>query len=250
MPIKIHYKEGTFMKINIAICDDNKIFCNQLKEFIERYNHDNDTSCEVNSFNSGITLLEQYTDDYKIIILDIEMEGMNGIETALEIRKKNQKVIMWFLTVSEAYVMEGYKAEAFRYLIKPLSYEEFSKQFEESIKWVEEKYVTPIVVEYKNDTYHLEEDDILFIEVYGHKLIYHLHNKPITTIDSLKNIENQLSKSSFVRIHRSYLINLKKVKTFNKVEIIMQNNEKVPISKYKEKEFKQAYTQFWGKILG
>ncbi|KAB1441254.1 LytR/AlgR family response regulator transcription factor [Candidatus Galacturonibacter soehngenii] len=238
------------MKINIAICDDNKIFCNQLKEFIERYSHDNDTRCKVSSFNSGIELLEQYTDDYKIIILDIEMEGMNGIETALEIRKKNQKVIMWFLTVSEAYVMDGYKAEAFRYLIKPLSYEEFAEQFKESIKWVEEKYVTPIIVEYKNETYHLEEDDILFIEVYGHKLIYHLHNKPITTIDSLKNIETKLSKSSFVRIHRSYLINLKKVKTFNKVEIIMQNNEKVPISKYKEKEFKQAYTQFWGKILG
>lgn len=238
------------MKINIAICDDNKIFCNQLKEFIERYNLDNGTNCEVNSFNSGIELLEQYTDDYKIIILDIEMEGMNGIETAMEIRKNNQKVIIWFLTVSEAYVMDGYKAEAFRYLIKPLSYEEFSKQFEESIKWVAEKYVTPIVIEYKNETYHLEEDDILFIEVYGHKLIYHLYDQPITTIDSLKNIESQLSKSGFVRIHRSYLINLKKVKTFNKVEIIMQNDEKVPISKYKEKEFKQAYTQFWGKILG
>lgn len=238
------------MKINIAICDDNKIFCNQLKEFIERYNRTNDANCEVSSFNSGIELLEQYTDDYKIIILDIEMEGMNGIETALEIRKKNQKVIIWFLTVSEAYVMEGYKAEAFRYLIKPLSYEEFSNQFQESIKWVEEKYVSPIVVEYKNETYHLEEDDILFIEVYGHKLIYHLQDEPITTIDSLKNIETQLSKSNFVRIHRSYLINLKKVKTFNKAEIIMQNNEKVPISKYKEKEFKQAYTHFWGKILG
>lgn len=238
------------MKINIAICDDNKIFCNQLKEFIERYNHDNDARCEVSSFNSGIELLEQYTDDYKIIILDIEMEGMNGIETALEIRKKNQKVIIWFLTVSEAYVMDGYKAEAFRYLLKPLSYEEFSEQFKESIKWVEEKFVTPIVVEYKNETYHLEEDDILFIEVYGHKLIYHLQNQPISAMDSLKNIESKLSKSSFVRIHRSYLINLRKVKTFNKVEIIMENNEKVPISKYKEKEFKQAYTQFWGKILG
>lgn len=238
------------MKINVAICDDNKYFCSQLKEFIDQYNKDRGMVCEVDVFNSGIKLLEQYTNDYKIIILDIEMKGMNGIETALEIRKKNQKVIIWFLTVSEEYMLDGYKAEAFRYLIKPLSYEEFSKQFEDSIKWVEQKYVRPIVVEYKNETYHLEEDDILFIEVYGHKLIYHLLDEAITAIDSLKNIESRLSKTSFVRIHRSYLINLKKVKTFNKSEVVMQNNERVPISKYKEKEFKQAYTQFWGKMLG
>ncbi|WP_099466756.1 LytR/AlgR family response regulator transcription factor [Konateibacter massiliensis] len=238
------------MKIKIAICDDNEIFCNQIKEFILRYNKENKANCEVSTFCSGFDLLGQYTEEYKFIILDIEMEGMNGIETALEIRKKNQKVIIWFLTVSEAYIMEGYKAEAFRYLLKPLSYEVFEEQFTTSLSWVEEKYVRPIVVEYKNETYHLEEDDILFIEVFGHKLIFHLQDKAITSIDSLRNIETMLNKSSFVRIHRSYLINLKKVKTFNKTEIIMHNNERVPISKYKEKEFKQCYTQFWGKIIG
>lgn len=237
------------MNINVAICDDNEVFCNQLKGFVEQYTQENNINCEVSCFNSGVDLLGQYTDEYKIIILDIEMEELNGIDTALEIRKKNQKVIIWFLTVSESYVMEGYKAEAFRYLIKPISYEEFSKQFQESIEWVEQKYVRPIVVEFKNETYYLEEEDILFIEVFGHKLIYHLENESIMSIDSLKNIESELSKLSFVRIHRSYLINLKKVKTFNKTEVIMQNQEKVPISKYKEKEFRQAYTKFWGGIL-
>jgi DNA-binding LytR/AlgR family response regulator len=238
------------MKIHIAICDDNKIFCSQLNSFIQRFNKDNNINCEVNIFSSGIELLCQYTDEYKIIILDIEMYGMNGIETALEIRKKNQKVIIWFLTVSESYVMEGYKAEAYKYLIKPLTYEEFSKEFSDSIRWMEEKYVSPIVVEYKNEIFNLEADDILFIEVFGHKLIYHLQEEAITTIDTLKNIEVELRKSNFLRIHRSYLVNLKKVKTFNKIEVIMQNNERIPISKYKEKEFKEAYTHLWGKMLG
>ncbi|WP_181899190.1 LytR/AlgR family response regulator transcription factor [Lachnotalea glycerini] len=238
------------MKVNVAICDDNEIFCNQIKEFIERFNKENNTNCEVSTFNSGFDLLGQYTAEYKIIILDIEMKGMNGIETALEIRKKNQKVIIWFLTVSKDYMLEGYKAEAFRYLIKPLSYDDFAKEFDESIRWVDEKYVRPIIVEYKNETYHLETNDILFIEVFGHKLIYHLLNEKITTIDTLKNIEIELCKLNFVRIHRSYLINLKKVKTFNRNEVVMKNNERIPISKYKEKDFKEAYTHLWGKILG
>lgn len=237
------------MKINIAICDDNEVFCNQLNAFIDKFSQENDMNFEVSTFNSGLELLCQYTDEYKIIMLDIEMKGMNGIETALEIRKKNQKVIIWFLTVSELYIMEGYKAEAYRYLIKPLTYEQFSKEFEESIKWMEEKYLSPIVVEFRNKTYHLEANDILFIEVFGHKLIYHLNDEAITAIDTLNNIELELQKSNFLRIHRSYLINLKKVKTFSKSEVVMENNEKVPISKYKEKEFREAYTHLWGKIL-
>lgn len=238
------------MKINIAICDDNIIFCTQLNGYIDRFSKENNTNCEVSAFSSGLELLCQYTDEYKIIILDIEMKGLSGIETALEIRKKNQKVIIWFLTVSESYVMDGYRAEAYKYLIKPLTYEEFSKEFSDSISWMEEKYISPIVVEYKNKTYNLDADDILFIEVYGHKLIYHLSEEAITTIDTLKNIEFELRKSNFLRIHRSYLVNLKKVKTFNRNEVVMQNNEQIPISKYKEKEFKEAYTRLWGKILG
>lgn len=238
------------MKVNIAICDDNEVFCNQLKGFIDRFSQENDRNCEVSMFNSGFDLLCQYTDEYKIIMLDIEMNGINGIETALEIRKKNQKVIIWFLTVSESYVMEGYKAEAYRYIIKPLTYERFSKEFSDSIKWMEEKYVRTIVVEFNYKTYHLEASDILFIEVIGHKLIYHLADESITSIDSLCNIEMELQQSNFFRIHRSYLINLRKVKTFSKSEVVMQNNEKIPISKYKEKEFKEAYTHLWGTILG
>jgi DNA-binding LytR/AlgR family response regulator len=206
--------------------------------------------CKVSRFYSGEELLCNYSEEYKIIILDIEMGGMSGIETAMEIRKKNHKAIIWFLTVSEAYILEGYKAEAFRYLLKPLSYEEFYKEFNESLRWMAEKFVKPIVVEYKNETYHFEPEDIHFIEVFGHKLVFHLNDQAITTIDSLSSIEGKLQTSDFLRIHRSYLVNLKKVKTFSRNEIVMQNNEKVPISKYKEKEFREAYTQLWGKILG
>ncbi|MFA9377723.1 MAG: LytR/AlgR family response regulator transcription factor [Lachnotalea sp.] len=238
------------MKINVAICDDNTMFCTQLNNFIERFNEEYNTNCEVEIFNSGFELLCQYTDEFKIIILDIEMEGINGIETALEIRKKNQKVIIWFLSVSTSYIMEGYKAEAYRYLIKPLSYEEFLKEFCASIKWMEEKYYSSIVVEYKNKTYYLDSNDILFIEVFGHNLIYHLMNEAVTGKDTMNNIEIELQKFNFLRIHRSYLINLKKVKTFSKTEVVMLNNKRIPISKYKEKEFKEAYTQLWGKILG
>jgi DNA-binding LytR/AlgR family response regulator len=238
------------MGIHIAICDDNKIFCSQLNNFIERYNLENNTECEVSMFYSGVELLSHYSDEYKMFMLDIEMEGINGIETAMEIRKKNQKVIIWFLTVSESYVIEGYKAEAYRYLIKPLNYEEFEKEFSVSIKWMEEKYINPIVVKFNNETYNLDINDILFIEVFGHKLIFHLNNEAIISIDTLRSIELELQKSSFLRIHRSYLVNLKKVKTFSKNEVIMQNNEKIPLSKYKEKEFREAYTQLWGKILG
>jgi DNA-binding LytR/AlgR family response regulator len=238
------------MKIKVAICDDNEVFCKQLNNFIERFNQENDTDCEVSVFNNGLDLLGQYTNEFKIIILDVEMARMNGIETALEIRKKNQKVIIWFLTVSQEYILDGYKAEAFRYLIKPLSYEEFANEFNDSVRWVEEKYVRPIIVEYKNETYHLEEDDIIFIEVLGHKINYHLQADSISAIDTMKNIESQLSKTNFSRVHRSYLVNLKKVKHFNRNQVVMENGEQIPISKYKEKDFKEAYTQLWGKILG
>lgn len=237
------------MYFYVAICDDNR-FCNQLlSDFIKKYNSDTKYNIISNYFLNGISLLKQDLQKYHIFILDIEMDGINGIETALEIRKQNKRAVIWFLTGSSNYLMEGYQAEAYKYLLKPLYYESFCKEFYDTIRWLKEKAVHVITIQNKGEFTQIDINDINYIEVFGHRLILHTDSYKIETVEALHTIESSLTNWDFYRIHRSYLINVNKVKTLRKTEIIMKNNKCLPLSKYKEKDFKEYYTRVCGTQL-
>lgn len=237
------------MDFHIAICDDNKQYRDLITNYIETYNSNMNAKFIVDVFCTGSDLLKQNLLHYQIFILDIEMNDLNGIETATEIRKVNKHGILWFLTVSKEYIMEGYKAEAYKYLLKPLDYDQFSKEFADTIQWMQEKTVKLLTIPYNGDLYQINANDINYIEVLGHKIIYHTDNDVIESIDTLHNIEETLMNLNFYRIHRSFLINLSKVKHLRKTEVIMNNNEHVPLSRHKEKGFRKYYTQVWGTSL-
>ncbi len=122
--------------ISIAICEDEKIYRDKLKEFLEKFLEQKKYSVE--EFENGESFLEKfekdesYRENLNIVLLDIQMDGINGMDVARKIRDWNKKLQIIFITAVPDFLANGYEVKAFRYLLKPIGYEDFCKHFD---KW-------------------------------------------------------------------------------------------------------------------
>lgn len=120
--------------MHIAVCDDEREICEELQEMIIRQMPD----CEVAAFTSGEELLESRF-PYDILFLDIQMEGMNGISTARELRKRKEEVILIFITAVREYVFDAFDVSAFHYLLKPVSAGKMAEVFGRAVREVKKR---------------------------------------------------------------------------------------------------------------
>jgi len=178
-----------------------------------------------------------------LIFVDIQMPDLSGIEFT-RLLEKGPKVI--FTTAFEKYALEGYKLEIVDYLLKPFSYEEFLSAFQKVQKLINLERKSQISVEANSEFLFLKSDykikrinfnDILYIEgLKDYVKVYTLHvPKPILSLSSLKLLESKLPDNKFMRVHRSFIVNLEKIDTIERNRIVF-GNEYIPVSdQYKEK---------------
>jgi len=189
---------------------------------------------------SALEFLEENSVD--LIFLDIQMPDLLGTEFA-KIVKKGPKII--FTTAFEKYALEGYKLEVIDYLLKPYGYDDFLHSAIKAKKQIEleqnSNSLKPcndfLFMKSDYKTKRINFEDILYIEGLKDYIKVFLQNEtnPLLSISSLKLLEEKLPKESFMRVHRSFIVNLKKVKTIERSRIIF-GNEYIPIGdQYKEK---------------
>lgn len=236
------------MSLSIAICDDEYIHRNVLVKYLERvfYNE----NYEVLEFKRGEDLLDNYPKKLDILLLDIQMSDLNGIETAKEIRKFDTTVIIIFTTAIFDFIQKGYEVRAFRYLIKPISYDEFSKHLLECKNSIINDFKKNIKIKEINNgnIVILPINSLLYIETESRITLIHTDKKIYITRESIKNYENELKDFSFYRCHRSYLINLNKVSCINKDSVYVKDDE-ILVSRYKIKDLKLKITNILGNLL-
>lgn len=229
----------------IGICDDNPLTLKKIGEYIDTINKKKTYTLEARYYKSGEELLLEYTNQYKLLLLDIEMKELNGIETARKIREKDKEVKIIFITNFLQYATEGYKVNAYRYLLKPISYQVFVKEIDSVLEEID-KSCKEIFIKSKNKSYKMKLNDLIFIESYGHYIIYHMKEEKISVRSSLKLLNKELSDYYFFQVHKSYIINLSYVSSYNYQSVTMETGESIPISKYRYQEFKKKYVAFWG----
>lgn len=230
--------------IRIGICDDDNYICNQIKDYIEQYGEEANLSFSIEQYHCGELLIRTFDKQYDILFLDIEMDGINGIETAQKIREADEKVIIVFITAILDYAPQGYKVNAFRYFVKPFHYSDFKKELAEIIKECN-KHVT-LLIRSENTFVQLYPEEIDFIEACGRKIYIHSLSKTIESSMPLKEMANQLDFSMFCQVHKSFIINLTKIRKYNSKEVEMKSSELVPISRHRFQEFKESYMHYWG----
>lgn len=242
---------GREIIMRIAICDDEEYILSILDDYVSRYSEKYNSSFTLAKFKSGEELLS-YMDsksDIDIIFLDIQMPGINGIDTAHMIRKKDSHVKIFFLTSLVKYVLEGYSVRAERYLIKPLKYNQFEKELQNVVNSIELENNRFFVEKNDNGIFKVMLSDVLYIETVGRNTLIHTMTDKIVSYRNMKEHETLLDKC-FFRCYRAYIVNLAYVKSVVEYEVVIGKDIKIPLSKYRKKQFKEALLDYYGDQLG
>lgn len=231
------------MTYEIAICDDEEKQRVYIKSLVERWLRQTFHHVKIQEYASSEQFLfEQAYDRTQILFLDIEMEKMDGIALAREIRKHNRQMQIIFVTGYMEYIQEGYDVEALHYLLKPVSQEKIDSVLERAVERLKTADAV-FLVECGGEVLRLPLKEIRFIESNRNYNIIHADND-YEVRGTLSELEAKLDEA-FVRVGRSYLVNLNYVRRIGKTELILNTGEKLPVPRGSYKKLNEAFIKYF-----
>ena len=239
---------GTGNMIRIAIVEDDPIYQRQLRGYLQQYGQAQGEQFQITSFDTGHAIAYHYDADYDIILMDIELGAVSGMEAAEIIRTMDRDVVIIFITNSPQYAIEGYKVEALDYVLKPISYYAFSQRLARAIERMgklKRQYIRVNIS--RGRVKKLDVSSIYYVEVREHILIYHTKEGEITVSGSMREAEKALEGKGFFRCNKGYLINLEHVEGFRD-DMALVGGDQVQISRAKRKPFLDALNNYLGEV--
>lgn len=231
--------------MRIAYCDDEKVQYIYLKELIDEWEMKQDKKCEISVYQSAEEMLfeNQISFSFDFILLDIELDKMNGVELARNIRQVDKNVTIAFLSNSKEYVFEGYEVGAVRYLLKPLTKMQLFPLLDrvQGLLKEEKEY---IIIGVDREKLKLNTEDINYVEALGHYVRIHTTDKVYEVKMNMNEMEKQLTKG-FVQTHRSYRVNLSCIDKITRTDCIINTKETVPISRNSYNAVNEAFIGFY-----
>lgn len=227
--------------LNIAICDDEKIVRLQIKGLIEKQKADGNLEL----YETGEELLA-VGKHFDVVLLDIQMEGMNGIDTARALREQNEETVLIFITGIKEYVFDAFDVAAFHYLLKPIEENKFMEVFDRAVKEAEkrkEKGQKQLFIKTRQRNITLEQKNILYIENRGRKAEIHTVDETIEIYAAMIELEKQLG-GEFYRCHRGYLVNMAYITEYSNDSIRLSDGESIYLAKEKYNEFVKEYMRY------
>lgn len=234
------------MRVRIAVCEDEKDAAEVLRSYIDTLCTALGEEAEIFFFNSGEKLLENYPEKLDILLLDIKMGEMDGIETAKRIREQKKEVCIIFITSMAQYAIEGYRVRAFSFLTKPVQYEDFRIEVTAAIKKLKETRGKELLIREGQKVYRVKTASIYYIEVQNHKVIMHLKDRRLSFSGKLSSLEEELKGWGFGRCHVAFLVSFKYVISVSAESLTLQNGEQIPVSRNRKKEFMKAMAEYLG----
>lgn len=240
--------------LKIAVCDDEVYFREKLIEAITQYMNQNKIQYQIDEFSSGESFLSSGIEilQYTVLFLDINMNEIDGISVAQKVRELSDNLIIVFVTAFLDYTLEGYKVDAIRYLLKDMG--NFQGVMDECLDAVMKRIhydVTKITFHFNEGKKELFTKQILYIESRLHKLEFHIMDKMMkqyTMYTTLNELQEQLSEKDFIRIHQSYLVNIRYIENIEKGRVILINGVELSIAKSRYPYVKDVYIAYQGEM--
>lgn len=229
--------------MKIAICDDNSLEIARISAFIDTYIRENAAPLTYKTFQSATELISNVsTVNYNILLLDILMPGINGMQAAQEIRSFDEGVKIVFLTSSPEYAVESYAVKAYDYILKPVSKHKLFSILDEVIA-EEQKPLDGLTVKTQFGMARILFSNLAFIEVMNKKLYFNLVDGSVREVtSSLNKIEDKLlARPEFIKVHRSYIVNLWQVSELGSKKLVTHSIQSVPISRLLYGKVREAY---------
>ncbi len=228
--------------LKIAICEDEN---NQRQEIVNIIEKDLDLikkQYKIFQFRNGEELISSIL-DFDIYFLDILMNKLTGIDVAKKIRCINEKAIIVFISGIKDYVFQAFDVRAFHYILKPVHEEKIKKVLYSALEQIDkkDKFIITKTISQKTKIFL---KDIMYIESEKRKLKVHTNYDIIEYYYKLSDIEQELYRDNFFRCHKSYIVNLGYVHSYDNTFIILKNLEKIYVSKYKLNDFSKAFMYY------
>ena len=215
--------------IKVYICDDEQIWIDKAKEIIIGMKAYDNSNFEIHTYRDAKSLIDVVTvrKEYaEIIILDIDMPGINGFETAAKIKEACPDVLLLFYTVHEQYVFDSFQFQPFRYI---------------------RKEIKTIVLKTNDDTHKININSIMYFELLNRKCnVYLSDSRVIIVRKSIKDLFNMINDPNSILLHNGAAVNLKYVKKYSSYDVTMNNDTHLIVSRSHIKNVRTAIMNYWG----
>ncbi|GFI02410.1 transcriptional regulatory protein YpdB [Lachnospiraceae bacterium] len=238
--------------LRIAICDDEQFYRDKIKRLLEKYLKEHDLNCEIHLFSSGKEFLDKSENSvkYDIVFMDINMEEMDGIQTAMQMRAFHSETYLVLITAFINYVLEGYKVDAVRYIMK----DTLDAALPECMAAILQKMkIARVSFSFMEGERMLYADNLFYVESQRHKLIFYYmeeqtHRDTVRyhMYEKLDTIEQKLHGYGFLRIHKSYLVNMKHIRRIGNYTAVLSTGEELPVPRLRFQAVREEFVAYKG----
>lgn len=227
--------------MQVAICDDEKIFRDKLKEVLIEYKTSKRIHMDIFEYSSGTALL---SDDkaFDMVFMDYQMPEIDGLETARMLRAKNSICSIIFITAYPQFILDSFEVQPFRFMIKPLDVDKITGAIDSFLH--QQKLISPLIVIEDGEQKTVRAQDIIYIEGDGKYCWVRTATGLLHSSKTVSQVFDILPTHCFFRIHKSYIINMYCVESVKENTVMLNNGEKATIGRNHITEFKQAYMNF------
>ncbi len=225
--------------MKILICDDEHSYLNTLTVHIDEYMNDHHIPCTITAVMDPLPVVQDDT-SYDLAFLDIQMPGLNGIALAKELRKRNQKLALFFVTNYESYQDDAMDLRAFRFFEKPFNANRLYAGLDKAMEYIDGAYIDLFLSE-NSAIQQVIADDILYVTRDGRRASVVTSEKVYSTADKFDDLSEKLPQLFFYPVHKSFLVNLHYVNRYTYTELLLTDGTHIPIAPRRQSEFHK----FW-----
>lgn len=230
----------------ISICDDEPQETEYLSTLVSKWGRLYGYPCEIKSFPSAEAFLFSYAENRicDILLLDVEMSGISGVELAKRIREDKSRTEIIFITSHTEFIGEGYEVDALHYLVKPVAGDRLMPVLSKAAGRLSAEPPS-VVITCEHETIKLYETDILYVESFLHYISIHTGKREYRIKENISSFAARLSPN-FFRIHRSYLVSLKYVTRISRTFVTVEDSSmkeaiELPLARGKYDEINRAF---------
>ena len=231
--------------MRIALVDDNPQDAQVLQGYLDRFSREVGLEWSYAYYSDGQAFLNGDTCQFDLIVIDVDMPGINGIETARLLRQRDPDVLLMFVTNMPQYALAGYAVDALDYLIKPVAYGDFTLKLQKTLRYLRRDRTEWITLHTTGGMVRLEPREILYVESTLHYLTYHTWSGEYRVRGAMAEAERTLQGYSFARCSRSYLVNLRHVRAIEGEDVVVET-VRLKMTRSRREEFLERFTRFLG----
>lgn len=227
--------------IHMAVCEDDDLDYQLLDSALRQYIREKGVRLDVTRYTSAEAFFAADIHRYQLLFMDVMLPGTNGYHAVEKLRQDGVEIPVVFVSNMEEYAVKGYDVNALYFMVKPINYYDFAMRFDRILSRIPREEQQVLRLEVKGTKHMLPIREIRYIEIIRHNLIYYTADGQIEVRGSISQLEEELSHSPIVRCHKSYLVNLRHVRTIDKHDVILESTqERLPIGDAYRKPFLKA----------